>query len=76
MSREITPQTERKSIGERSKGTLPSVSPIGCMENKAKSRFTSCWIPMPSVWRTRNRSTSRDIQVDLQRAIVRFNCLV
>ena len=29
-----------KVLGQRSKGTLPSVSPIGCMENKAKSGFT------------------------------------
>ena len=29
-----------KVLGERSEGTLPSVSPIGCMESKAKIRFT------------------------------------
>ena len=29
-----------KVLGKRSEGTLPSVSPIGCVENKAKGRFT------------------------------------
>ena len=38
-----------KVLGERSERTLSPVSPIRCVENKAKSRFTSCWIPMPSV---------------------------
>ena len=29
-----------KVLGERSEGTLPPVSPIRCMESKAKIRFT------------------------------------
>ena len=60
-------------LGQRSKGTLPSVSPIGCVESEAEIRFTSCRIPMPSVWRTRNGGPSRDLQADLQRTDVRFN---
>ena len=43
-----------KILGKRSEGTLSTVSPIRRVENKAESRFTSRWIPMPSVWRTRN----------------------
>ena len=62
-----------KVLGQRSEGTLPSVPPIRCLENKAEICFTSRRIPMPSVWRTRNRSTSRDIQANLQRTDVRFN---
>ena len=60
-------------LGERSKGTLSTVSPIRRVENKAENRFTSRWIPMPAVWRTRNRSSSRDIQTHLQRTIVGSN---
>ena len=41
-----------KVLGKRSKEPLPSVFPIRCMESKAEIRFTSCRIPMPSVWRT------------------------
>ena len=29
-----------KVLGKRSQGTLSTVSPIGCVENKAKSRST------------------------------------
>ena len=63
-------------LGKRSEGTLSTVSPIRCMENKAKSRFTSRRIPMSAVWRTRNRSASRDLQANLQRTDVRFNSLM
>ena len=28
-----------KVLGKRSEGTLPSVSPIGCVENKAKTAY-------------------------------------
>ena len=59
-----------KVLRKRSEGTLPSVSSIGCVESKAETSFTSRWIPMPSVWRTRNGGPPRDLQADLQRANV------
>ena len=62
-----------KVLGKRSKGTLPSVSSIGCMESEAEIRFTSRRIPMSSMWRTRNGGPPRDLQADLQRTDVRFN---
>ena len=65
-----------KVLEEKSKGTLSTVSPIGCMENKAQSRFTSLRIPMPTVWHPRYRSISRDLQTYLQRAIVRSDSTV
>lgn len=62
-----------KVLGKRSKGTLPAVSPIQYMENKAKSRPTSRRIPMPSMWCPCNGGPPRDLQADLQRTDDRFN---
>ena len=54
-----------KVLGKRSERTLSPVSPIRYVEDKAEIRFTSRWIPMPSVWCPRNRGTPRDLQAHL-----------